>query len=386
MAAMNVVMFGGPTAWDGSWYSRHHLTAGLARRHRVFAVTEPRDARSAVQDPRLFLRRAHIGRDSQGVLRYAPPGWLPAVYRWRRLRSILSEHRHRALVRMLQRERAIPAIYYVWRPDYQEAVEGIVGSPLVYHCYDRYDEYTGASNETVRQWESWLAHRAAVCVAASLKVSHHLCQLGAREVVLLRHGVDSALFRPDVPAHSDLRNIPRPRLGLVASLTNAIDVQTLLHVARQRPDWSLVIVGGISFQDAQKRRDFDRLCGLPNVHHVGLRPRTEMPAWIAGLDACLMCFDLATWGPSKQPLKMYEYLACGMPVVSSDIAAAQELGDLIARAAARDEWVPMIERVLAQNGPAQVDRRVAFARANSWDQRIAELEGILLGISERAAG
>jgi len=377
---MNLVMFGEPSAWDGPWYSRHQLTAGLARRHRVFIVRDPGDWRCVVKNPRLLLRRARIEGGPSGVVQYAPPGWLPEIYRWNPLRRILTSLRCRSLVRTLRTERAIPAVYYVWLPDHQEAVEGLVGSPLVYHCYDRYEHYTDVPQAVVRRQESWLARRAAVCIAASVKIGEHLNRLGAREVIVLRHGVDHTRFRPDVPTHSALRDIRKPRLGLVASLTDAVDVRTLLQVARQKPDWSLVIVGGVYFTKPEKLSTFEALCRLPNVYHAGLRPQAEIPAWIDGFDVSLTCYDITTWAPYNQPLKMYEYLACGVPVVSSDIEAAQELGDLVARAAEPDQWVPTIERVLAQNGPAQIERRVAFARANSWEQRVAELEGVLLRV------
>jgi glycosyltransferase involved in cell wall biosynthesis len=282
---------------------------------------------------------------------------------------------------MLQQKNGVPAIYYVWHPEHQEVVEGIVGGPLVYHCYDRYAEYTDVPRGTVEEWERWLVGRASVCIAASRRIADYLRGLGARDVLLLRHGIDTAVFRPDASPHPALCGIPGPRLGLIASLTDSIDVRTLTQVARQRPGWSLVIVGGVSFQRAEKRSDFEALCRLPNVHHMGLRPKEEIPTWIAGFDVCLMCYDLASWAPYKQPLKMYEYLACGVPVVSSDIEAAQELGNLVERASAPDQWVPIIERTLAQDGPAQIERRTAFARANSWERRVGQLEAVLLQIS-----
>jgi len=86
-----------------------------------------------------------------------------------------------------------------------------------------------------------------------------------------------------------------------------------------------------------------------------------------------MCYDLGTWAATSQPIKMYEYLACGLPVVSSNIRAARELGDLVTCCDATDEWLVAIEQALAMKSEQDVSRRLAFAEANSWDQRTSEL-------------
>jgi glycosyltransferase involved in cell wall biosynthesis len=377
---MNLLMFGGPSAWDGAWYSRHHLTAGLASRHQVFMAGEPTDWHTLFSDPLRLLRPGRTSKDAQGTIRYEPPGWLPAVYRWNGIRSALESLRCRSLKRTLRAEGADGATCYVWHPNHRDAVAGFVGNPLVYHCYDRYDRYTGAG-ANVREQERWLVQRSTICVAASFELGEHLSSLGAREVAVVRHGVDHRLFRPGWAIHPDLDRISGPRLGIVASLTDAVDVDTLLHVARERPDWSLVIVGGVFFSNAEKRSRFDTLCGLSNVHHVGFRPRTEMPAWIGGFDVALASYDLNTWAPYIQPLKMYEYLACGVSVVASDIAATRELGDLVERALSPGEWIPAIERALRQDHAAHVPDRLAFAQANSWERRTADLETILRRVS-----
>lgn len=380
---MNIVMFGGPSSWDGAWYSRHRLTAGLARRNRVFLVEAPIEVRRVLRHPMSVWRGAQVAKDSQGAFRYTSPAWLPEVYQPAWLRSVLSSARFGSLQRALRQENALPAVYYMWHPDHEPAVRRLVGNPLVYHCYDRYDRYTDAGSG-VQDREGALVRRAALCVAASVELGEYLTKLGARQVVVLRHGVDVTSFKPGVPPHAALEAIPRPRLGLVASLSDAVDVETLVRIARERPSWSLVIVGKSSFTTREKELTFRELSGLPNVHCLGFRPRSEIPSWINGFDVTLTCYDLKTWAPYNQPLKMYEYLACGLPVVSSDITAARELGDLVACADGPDSWVPTIERVLADNGPRQIERRAAFGRENNWEHRVAELHDMLLDVAAGA--
>src|SRR5262245_45563410 len=133
---MNLLMFG-PLALDGIRYSRHHLTLGLAREHRVIVVDGPSELRRAASNPRQLLKNARITTDENGLERYCPPGWLPQVYRWPIVRTKLNQLRSRWLLRALGSASALPTICYVWHPQYQEAVEFLGRLPLVYHCYDK---------------------------------------------------------------------------------------------------------------------------------------------------------------------------------------------------------------------------------------------------------
>ncbi len=362
----------GPLAWHDTWYSRHHLTAGLAARHRVTLVSTPRDGGALLRQPARMLDSARVVPDVHGVMRYESPGWLPQVHRWPRVRAVFDRLRARSLRRLTD-----PTLCYVWHPEFAAEAIALTDVPLVYHVYDKYDRYIGASERQVRVDEEGLATRAALCVVASTKLGEHVRELGARNVLVLRHGVDPERYRPGLEVPEALRGLPRPRLGVVARLNEALDVGALMQVASARPDWSLVLVGGEHFTDPARRERFGALTRMPNVHYVGAQPQAEVPRWLCGFDVGLACYDLSTWGPYNQPIKLYEYLACGLAVVSSDIQAARELGDLVERSSGPDGWVAAIERALGPVSVSLADRRLEFARANSWERRVAELDGAL---------
>jgi glycosyltransferase involved in cell wall biosynthesis len=367
---MKITMFG-PFDWNDTWYSRHHLTVGLAARHRVTVVADAPDARTLLRHPLSLWKPGRVVSGFQGFMRYESPGWLPQVHGWWPIRRALQSLRAASIERL-----TTPELCYVWRPDYGEAAAPLTDIPLVYHCYDKYDRYTGGSG-MVREWEEGLARRAELCVVASTMLGDHVRELGARRVLVLRHGVDANQFRPGLDVPEALRQVPHPRLGVVARLNEALDAAALAQVAADRPDWSVVLVGGVHFSDPARGRRFTELCRMPNVYHVGPQPQVDIPRWLCGFDVGLACYDLATWGPYNQPIKLYEYLACGLPVVSTDIQAAREFGDLIERSAGTDEWVPAIERALTPAAPEMAQRRLAFAQTNSWERRVEELDDAL---------
>lgn len=372
----DIAMFG-PLWWDETWYSRHHLTAGLAERWRVIHVQHPAPLRDALRSPARALASGGLRPGRQGLEEYVPPGRFPEVHRWPSLTRRLHAARARHLQRTLADAGMDDPLYYVWNPMYKPEVEFLSEPTLVYHAYDKYDQYEGAGEETTRA-EAWLARRARLCIAASTELGNYLTSVGAQEVAVVHHGVDTVLFRPDLPEPAGLAAIPRPRLGIVARLNEVLDTRTLRHLAEERPDWSIVLVGGLYFSDDEKLRTFHELAALDNVHHVGLQPRTEVPNWLAGFDVGLICYDLETWGPYNQPIKMYEYLACALPVVSTGITAARELGeDLVKCAHEPDEWLHAVEEALGEDSEADAERRLRFARASGWEHRVEELAGHL---------
>jgi glycosyltransferase involved in cell wall biosynthesis len=265
----------------------------------------------------------------------------------------------------------------VWHPGYRESVSSLRAGPLVYHCYDKYDHYEGARADLSRPREIWLVRQSSLCVAASSELATYLNELGSKRTIVLPHGVDTQLFQRRAIIPPELERIRRPILGIVGSFTEVLDVATLCHISASRPDWSIVLVGGASFTSDAKRASFYKLCQLPNIHHMGARPRLEIPSWLSGFDVGLICYERSAWGAYKQPIKMYEYLACGLPVVSTGITAARELADLVRCCDTPEDWLTQIQRALQEKSPRLEDKHAAFAAANSWDQRVAVLEAAL---------
>lgn len=363
--------------WDGTWYSRHHLIRGLAQRNRVTIVDSPVEARTLLHEPMSVFQGSRLRADQQNTQRYSSPRWLPLVYRGSGIPGALSALRARSLSRYIARAGLTKPIVYVWLPGFQEAASRLNVGPLVYHAYDKYDKYEGAAGAELAVREQWLARHADLCVAPSTELASYLRSLGAKRVLELPHAVDVNLFRPNLPIAPELESIPRPILGLVARINEVLDTTTLRHIAESRPDWSIVLVGPAIFESEVKRAAFDALCARPNVFHVGQQPRSSIPSWLCGFDVGLMCYGRDVWGPYVQPIKMYEYLACGLPVVSTDITAARELSQFIRCCETQDDWIPQIERALNERSPAFSAPRIAFAEANSWEQRVTTLDHAL---------
>ncbi|MGI8622256.1 MAG: oligosaccharide flippase family protein [Solirubrobacteraceae bacterium] len=239
-----------------------------------------------------------------------------------------------------------------------------------------------------RRWNRWHLRRALrrgvrdadVVTCSSGALREMLTDAHCRPVELL-NACDPGHFRPDGPMSERLAAITGPRLGYVGSVDErAFDAPLLAAVARQRPDWSFVLVGP---SVASVTRSLHQ---LPNVHLLGRLDYDELPAVVRGFDVCLIPYRLGGLIDYVHPKKFYEYLAAGKPVVTTPIAALRDLDAPHRCAATADEFVSAIQAALAETAtPARTTHRRSFALAQSWDARGADLTKLLERVEGRAA-
>lgn len=305
----------------------------------------------------------------------------------------VSERQHRAAADRARRaaKRLGMSSPVIWT-SYPAPLIGWLGgerSVIVYDCMDRWTDFPDAIANPrwqglVKGYERELLDRADVvfCSAAGLFDSKRRTAKGA--VVLLRNGADVEHFLPrGRPVPDDIARLPRPIIGYVGALAEWVDFELLRSVALLRQDWSLVLVGpvfrGASSGDAGALRP---ISGLPNVHLLGPRPYSDVPAYLEAFDVATIPFRLNGLTEDTNPIKVYEYLAAGVPVVSTRLPELLTLPD-VRLASNGAEFVEQCEAArLERFDRNRISHRVEVAERNSWEARagvaweaISELPG-----------
>lgn len=209
-----------------------------------------------------------------------------------------------------------------------------------------------------------------------LYVSHELMKRDAPIVgprgFFLDHGVDLSHFSPDKEVHLDVAKIARPRIGFFGGLDDyVVDMELLVEIARSLPTASLVLIGDATCS-------MDELTALPNVHWLGFRSYQDIPALGRGFDVAIMPWLDNEWIRFANPIKLKEYLALGLPVVSTDYPEVDAYRDQISVVAERSDFVPLIEAALAN--PGSPEGRLEFVQPFSWSGRARALTSLLGGI------
>lgn len=359
--------------WNGDPLSKTHLMRLLSKDNRVLWVNSigyrtPTASKRDVSRAINKLCAASVPlREVEPNIHVLSPLIIPANGRpW--VRAFNRWFLKQQIQRAMQRLEFTRAINWVFNPA-AGLVAGQLGEEtLIYYCVDEYTAFQGVDASTLAGLEREVMKRADLVIASSeplyrSKKEHH------PGTVLVRHGVDWDHFRKaldrDTVVPSDISGLPGPVLGYFGLIAEEwVDVGLVEHVARAMPQASIVMIGNITMNVESLRR-------LPNVHLLGHRPYKLLPAYCRGFDAALIPFPMNEATLHSNPLKAREYLAAGLPVVSTaipEVAALEccEIGN------GREEFVERIRDVLSEPGPNAA--RSDAVRGQSWRARLEEIE------------
>jgi glycosyltransferase involved in cell wall biosynthesis len=238
----------------------------------------------------------------------------------------------------------------------------------VYRAADEHSAFA-ESPRSLRAVEEHVACSVDVVLAASHGVFDRLHKLRSSGVFHLPNGVDLARFRPAQPPPPEYDGLPRPIAVYVGAINYWFDLQLLADVARERSDTSFVLIG-------EARVPTIELTRLPNVHFLGPRSPRVVPRYLQHADAGLIPFVRSRLTDSVNPLKMYEYLACGLPVVSTDLAEVRLTQAPVRLATDAAEFGRLLEDALSVEA-GEKDNYRAYASQHTWQARCAQVDAIL---------
>ena len=192
----------------------------------------------------------------------------------------------------------------------------------------------------------------------------------------IRHGVDVAHFSraldPATPVPDDIRILPRPVIGFFGLLADWVDLDVVRALALARPGWSFSLVGKVD-------TDLGSLGALPNVHLLGQKPYGSLPGYCRGFDVGIIPFRVNALTVRANPLKLREYLAAGLPVVSTPLPEVARYDGLVGLADGVDGFLAAIEAALGERSEAMARRRVEAMRGESWAARVEEISALIGG-------
>lgn len=364
-----------PDQWEDIVMPRHQVLARLARHFPVMWMAPAPNWREYVDWRRPHFFAADRFDSPVPGLEVYRPGWNRArLYRPRALARHFLRSRLAAARRRLLARGATHIVLYLWRDEFAEALDCVAHDASCYHIDDEYrfsfDEVPNSPRELalLRRVDQVIVHSPGLMRKKGAENPH---------TALVPNGVDFAAFSTLRAIPQDLARIPRPRVGYAGVIKKQLDLALLARLAEARPGYSFVLVGPV-LNVSGKQAQIERLQSLPNVHFLGSKPVTDLPAYVQHFDVCLLCYEVNAYTNCIYPLKLNEYLATGRPVVAAPIETLREL-DVVTIAVSDADWLSAIDRHVAENppGPAAAARRVDFARRHDWDALADRIAGLL---------
>jgi glycosyltransferase involved in cell wall biosynthesis len=370
--------------WAGpTRFSKHHLASFIAQRGgRVLYIEAPltplglRRGRVFATELRETLRPPTLVGDRLWVRRHFVPIPYHAASRLtsRRAANRLGQSLLAPVLRRdFARLRLGRAVVIAGLPHAADVLPRLPSRLVVYHCADDYASVRGFP-DTLPDLEADLCRRADLVVTTS----ETLCQARSRfnpHTFWIPNGADVEHFSRLAQPAPELRVLRRPIVGFVGGLSEWVDLDLVAFLARHRPEWTFVMVGPIGIDTAGVE-------ALPNVRLLGPRPYAELPAYLAAMDVGLIPFKRNAVTFHADPIKAYEYLAAGLPVIATDMPALRRLSDVVSLAESPQEFVDGIQAAVNAGREAGRLERQTAARRHGWTSRFERFEQL---VDERLA-
>jgi glycosyltransferase involved in cell wall biosynthesis len=387
MEGQDILCFA-PGPWDDIWRNRHHIMTRLAHANRILYVEPWAYLRPTLRRLRAgHIRLAEIRgprpqQVSANLWIYRPPLWAPRVERFPL--SVSTRAIQMGLLRRaVQRLGFQSPILWLFQPDMGVYIRQFNEKLIIYHIVDEYAGYTGVSaswRPVVQQMEKEIARKAHLIVVTSPTLYESKSGLN-EHIVLVPNAVDydafSALLAQEAAPPADMAAIEPPVAGYVGAVNDKLDLELLARVAQRCVDWSFVLVGPVSISYGEEQQTLQTLRALPNVHLLGRKPVHEVPLYISACDVCLLPYRVNEWTRNIDSLKLYEYLACGKPIVATDVPAAQRFSSVVRIAKSERDFVSSMQAALSEDSSALHDERRHIATQHTWQQRVDTLSAAI---------
>jgi len=369
--------------WNGLWTRKQRFMQMFARTgNRVLYIETPVhwlgfDVLPA--DPSRILRFRQGPRRVENNLHIATlPLLLPAFQMFRAVNSL--NHR---IVRMYVRKwirslEFVDPLLWIYTPFSAPLVESVPHRGVVYECVDEFRAARGlVRSSVIGEMEDDLLRRTDVTIVTQENLAPHratlckntFCVPNAADVELFREAAMDSLTPPQ-----DIERLPRPRLGFVGHVHYWLDMKLIRYLATRRPAWSLVFVGPVA-----PLANTAEVNGLGNVHFLGRRKMEEVPKLVQGMDVCLNPYITGALAEHCSPLKLYEYMAAGKPIVSTEMPEARKFPECVQVAATYEAFLAECDKTVNALPETQetIGQRLRVAAKHSWRNRFADVNEIL---------
>ncbi|MBV7407496.1 glycosyltransferase [Maritimibacter sp. DP1N21-5] len=363
--------------WDNPfWTNKQHVALELARRgHPVLYVDS------------IGLRAPTLtGRDIRRIWDRLKRGFRPP----RRVRDnlwvwspLVLPFQDRALVRRLNRmvlglglrvwPRILgfsPRLLWTYSPLTTRYLDPDRFGVTVYHAVDDIAAQPGMPADLIRRGEATLCAAADIVFTTARDIQRRLEPHNPRthyfsNVADFDHFNRAVASDTRVP--EDLLRIAGPRIGFIGAISSyKLDFGLIAALARARPDWSFVFIGAVG--EGDPLTDVSEVSAIPNIHLLGARAYDSLPAYLKGMDVTILPNRLNDYTRGMFPMKFFEYLASGRPVVSVPLPALEDYGHVAAFAPDAPAFVACIEEALGGCCPA-LEVRLDAAREQTYARR-----------------
>jgi glycosyltransferase involved in cell wall biosynthesis len=362
--------------WDFLWTRKQRFMDMLAAKGNTVVYVEPvasfvsKVLRSEEKSQASFWGKSRKVKENLYVL--TPPLLLPGQCRIPYV-SKINQIYVTGFVKRFLNQMNFYSQPIVW--NYSICTENIIGNLnakfILYECVDSTADYPKVNKKVVLDMEEKVMKQCNVIFATARGLVKNL-SLQHDKVFYAPNGVNYKHFAlaqdPATEIPLELINCKRPIIGFVGGIYEWIDLDLIYSMAQLRHDWTIVMVGPVG-----KRVDIQQLKTMTNIIITGSKSLTELPGILKSFDVCINPFKQNKLSKHVNPLKVYEYLAAGKPVVSTEMEELFKLKEVISFVSTAQKFIDEIEKILAKEDSDCVKLRQSLICQYDWENLLSDV-------------
>jgi glycosyltransferase involved in cell wall biosynthesis len=373
--------------WDDVWRRNQFVCAEFTHRYpdrNILFVATARDVSNDLRHLRLGALTQSPTYSVEGFLNITVTHPLKLLPDSLGLGRVINEWMFRRHVRRVMKSLGMRRPVLWLNPHSAVHMVGEMGEVcVIYDVTDdwtNFDQHTALAERTKAQ-DAKLARRADSIIVCSKRL-FEMKRGVAKRLYLIENGVNAehyATVTEPGPVPDVAKKWAKPVFGYTGTVhPERVDVELIEAIARRMDRGSLVFIGPNHLPQLERAR----LQATGRVHLIDAVPYAELPTYMRAIDVCVVPHRMTAFTESLNPIKLWEYLAVGKPIVSTDVAGFRDYSHLVRIARTANEFVAAMTEAQAE-GLSRVEERRAVAREHSWRRRVDAIEAV---IAECATG
>lgn len=375
---MNIVCVS-PAPWDYPiWTNRQHIMERIAKRHKVIYVFQPVFFRSSIKRNVSLKETKKISmlkKINDNLWTYTP-FVIPCSNRSLNLHRINVEISSVFLKKILSRLGFKNYLLWFYDPEGVTYLDYLNPKLTCYDCVDEYSTmpYYNSSKkrkERLNLLENELIKKCDLVFTTALNLYKQKKRLNPKTYLVENVGdfyhfnkVAKEQFKTPI----DILEIPSPRIGFVGALDDyKVDYELLEYLAVKKPNWSIVLIG------SKMSSKESRCASKNNIFYLGRKDYEKLPQYMSHLDACIIPYKINDYTKHVFPIKFFEFLSTGKPVITTALPALKKYSGTVRIASSYNEFIQAIESSLCYDSEDLKEKRLNLARNNTWEHRTEKL-------------
>ncbi len=367
-------------AWDYNWGRRPQIFSRLSKSNRILFVEIPDTIYSALKNRRwsLFFRwlKGPV-KKNHNLCVYTPPPLLPLALKYsfvNKLNHILLTFLNKQLLKRLDFKNPL---LWICLPTGVEQIGKLNERLIIYDCFDEHSAWDGRIDKNyILSMESRLCRKADVVFATTPTLLDKVKRYNPN-AHLVPNAADIAhfakAFSEETIVPEEMRHIKSPIIAFVGVVGSYwVDLNLIKYAASTYPEWSFVLIGPIA-------SDVSCLRGHKNIYLLGKREYKDLPGYLKRADVCILPFIVNDLIKHTNPIKLYEYLAAGKPVVSTPAPEVLAFKGTVRIAKDKNEFVQQLKEAVEDKDETARRNRIEVAMRNSWDIRLNKISQEVAG-------